>query len=178
MKTLGTVVCIGGLAAAGLALVPPANADSPMPDLDRYTTVNTDDYWVAIPTSGYNGAVSSVQFSTPAGQDCSVVINIRGMWDTATCTGPIPGVDQNTATASYMEAGKFTDSASATGQAKSKLLPAGSKVVFTRSGWTGTCAVDKAMTACVLSFDSGRPDNSTPRTPHGFVLGPENSSTF
>ncbi len=53
MKTLGTVVCIGGLAAAGLALVPPANADSPMPDLDRYTTVNTDDYWVAIPTSGY-----------------------------------------------------------------------------------------------------------------------------
>ena len=175
MKTLGTVVCIGGLAAAGLALVPPANADSPMPDLDRYTTVNTDDYWVAIPTSGYNGAVSSVQFSTPAGQNCSVVINIRGQWDIATCTGAIPGVDNNTATASYLEAGKFTDSASTPGH--SKLLPAGSKVVYTRGVWTGTCAVDQAMTACIVHTVPA-PGDSTPATPHGFVLGPDGSSTF
>ncbi len=137
--------------------------------------MKTSDYTVAIPTSGYNGAVSSVQFSTPAGQNCSVVINTRGEWDTATCTGPIPGSSHTSVAASYMEAGKFGDASSSPGQAK--LLPAGSKVVFTRGIWTGTCAVDQAMTACVVDTVSG-PGESTSRTPHGFVLGPNDSSTF
>nr|WP_237158214.1 hypothetical protein [Mycobacteroides franklinii] len=137
--------------------------------------MKTSDYTVAIPTSGYNGAVSSVQFSTPAGQNCSVVINVRGEWDTATCTGPIPGSSHTSVAASYMEAGKFGDASSSPGQAK--LLPAGSKVVFTRWIWTGTCAVDQTMTACVVDTVP-EPGESTPRTPHGFVLGPHDSSTF
>lgn len=137
--------------------------------------MKTSDYTVAIPTSGYNGAVSSVQFNTPAGQNCSVVINTRGGWDIATCTGPIPGVSHNSATASYMEAGKFVDSPSSPGQAK--LLPAGSKVVFTRGVWTGTCAVDEAMTACVVNAVPGA-GASPSESSHGFVLGPDDSSTF
>lgn len=167
--------CIGALAAAGLSFAPSAGAEPQLPDLDRYTAVKTSDYTVAIPTSGYNGAVSSVKFSTPAGQNCSVVINVRGEWDTATCTGPIPGSSHTSVAASYMEAGKFGDTSSSPGQAK--LLPAGSKVVFTRGIWTGTCAVDQAMTACVVDTVPG-PDESTSRTPHGFVLGPNDSSTF
>ncbi|MGV0627852.1 hypothetical protein ABQE43_18340, partial [Mycolicibacter minnesotensis] len=86
MVSARDVGCIGALIVGGLSLVPPAVAEPQFPDLDRYTAVNTSDYTVAIPTGGYNGAVSSVQFSTPAGQNCSVVINIRGMWDIATCT--------------------------------------------------------------------------------------------
>ncbi|ORA55225.1 hypothetical protein [Mycobacteroides franklinii] len=167
--------CIAALAAAGLSLAPSADAEPQLPDLDRYTAVKTSDYTVAIPTSGYNGAVSSVQFSTPAGQNCSVVINVRGEWDTATCTGPIPGSSHTSVAASYTEAGKFGDASSSPGQAK--LLPAGSKVVFTRWIWTGTCAVDQTMTACVVDTVP-EPGESTPRTPHGFVLGPHDSSTF
>ncbi|MBN7457949.1 hypothetical protein [Mycobacteroides abscessus] len=165
----------GTLAAIGLSLAPLAAAEPQLPDLDRYTAVTTSDYTVAIPTGGYNGAVSSVQFSTPAGQNCSVVINVRGMWDNATCTGPIPGTSHSSVAASYLEAGKFSDSVLIAEQGK--LLPAGSKVVFTRGVWRGTCAVDQAMTACVVDTVS-RPDESTSGTPHGFVLGPKESTTF
>ncbi|WP_078284639.1 hypothetical protein [Mycobacteroides chelonae] len=175
MASARALGCIGALVASGLLLAPPAVAEPQLPDLDRYTAVNTSDYTVAIPTSGYNGAVSSVQFSTPAGQNCSVVINVRGMWDIATCTGPIPGSSYSSVTASYMEAGKFGNSPPGPGQAK--LLQAGSKVVFTRGVWTGTCAVDQAMTACVVDTVPG-PGESTSRAPHGFVLGPDDSSTF
>ncbi|WP_078290482.1 hypothetical protein [Mycobacterium sp. D16R24] len=175
MASARTFGCIGALAASGLLLAPSAVAEPQLPDLDRYTAVKTSDYTVAIPTSGYNGAVSSVQFSTPAGQNCSVVINVRGMWDIATCTGRIPGSSHSSVTASYMEAGKFGNSPPSPGPAK--LLPAGSKVVFTRGVWTGTCAVDEAMTACVVETVPG-PGESTSRAPHGFVLGPEDSSTF
>ncbi|MGH3723367.1 MAG: hypothetical protein ACRDUS_04475 [Mycobacterium sp.] len=175
MASARALVCIGALGATGLSWAPSAGAEPQLPDLDRYTAVKTSDYTVAIPTSGYNGAVSSVQFSTPAGQNCSVVINVRGEWDTAKCTGPIPGSSHTSVAASYTEAGKFGDSPSSPGQAK--LLPAGSKVVFTRGIWTGTCAVDQAMTACVVDTvpESGE---STSRAPHGFVLGPDDSSMF
>ncbi|MCT7372635.1 hypothetical protein [Mycolicibacterium llatzerense] len=165
---------IGALAATALSLAPAAGAE-PLPDLDIYTAVKTADYVVAIPTSGYNGAVSSVQFSTPAGQNCSVVINTRGEWDTATCSGPIPGGSHTSVTASYMEAGSFGDAPPSPGQ--SKLLPAGSKVVFNRGVWTGTCAVDQAMTACVVNTVP-EPGEASSNTPHGFVLGPNDSSTF
>lgn len=167
--------CIGALAAAGLSFAPLAGAEPQLPDLDRYTAVKTSDYTVAIPTGGYNGAVSSVQFSTPAGQNCSVVINVRGEWDIATCTGQIPGSSHTSVAASYLEAGKFGDASSSAERAK--LLPSGSKVVFTRGVWTGTCAVDQAMTACVVDTVPG-PGESTSRSPHGFVLGPNESSTF
>lgn len=163
------------LAITGLLLAPPGGAQPQQPEWDRYTAVNTSDYTVAMPTSGYNGAVSSVQFSTPAGQKCSVVINVRGMWDNATCTGPIPGTDHTSVTASYIEAGKFDDTAPT--PARAKLLPAGSKVVFTRGVWTSTCAVDQAMTACIVTTVP-EPGQTTPSTPHGFVLGPNDSSTF
>lgn len=175
MASARAVGYIAALTATGLSLAAAANAQPQQPDWDRYTTVKTSDYTVAIPTSGYNGAVSSVQFSTPAGQNCSVVINIRGMWDTATCTGPIPGSSHTSATASYMEAGKFDDTAPRPAQAK--LLPAGSKVVFTRGVWTSTCVVDHAMTACIVNTIP-QPGQPTPNTPHGFVLGPNDSSTF
>lgn len=175
MASARALGCIAALAATGLSLTPPAGAQPPQPDWDRYTAVNTFDYTVAIPTSGYNGAVSSVQFSTPSGQNCSVVINIRGMWDTATCTGPIPGSSHTSVTASYTEAGKFDDTAPSPSQAKP--LPAGSKVVFNRGLWTGTCAVDQAMTACVVTTIP-EPGQTTPNTSHGFILGPNNSTTF
>ncbi|WP_195166625.1 hypothetical protein [Mycobacteroides abscessus] len=175
MVSTRAVGCIGALAAIGVSLAPSAFAEPQLPDLDRYPAVTTSDYTVAIPTSGYNGAVSSVQFSTPAGQNCSVVINVRGMWDNATCTGPIPGTSHSSVSASYLEAGKFGDSAFSAGQGK--LLPAGSKVVFTRGVWTGTCAVDQVMTACVVDTVP-RPGELTSGAPHGFVLGPDDSSTF
>ncbi|MGV0626271.1 hypothetical protein ABQE43_10240, partial [Mycolicibacter minnesotensis] len=90
-------------------------------------------------------------------------------------TGPIPGSSYSSVTASDVEAGKFGDSPPSPGQAKR--LPAGSKVVFTRGVWTGTCAVDEAMTACVVG-PVPRPGESTSSPPHGFVLGPEDSSAF
>jgi len=167
--------CIAALAATALSLAPPAGAQPPQPDWDHYTTVNTSDYTVAIPTSGYNGAVSSVQFSTPVGQNCSIVINIRGMWDTATCTGPIPGTNHTSVTASYLEAGTFDDTTPSPGQAK--LLPAGTKITFTRGIWTGNCAVDHTMTACIVTTTE-QPGQTTPNTPHGFTLGPNTSTTF
>ncbi|SIH25213.1 Uncharacterised protein [Mycobacteroides abscessus subsp. abscessus] len=175
MTSARALGCIATLAITGSSLAPTASAEPQLPDLDRYTEVNAADYTVAIPTSGYNGAVSSVQFSTPAGQNCSVVINTRGEWDTATCTGPIPGNSHSSVTASYTEAGKFGDTPPKPTQAK--LLPAGSKVVFTRWIWRGTCAVEQAMTACVVDTTPAAGD-STPRTPHGFILGPHDSSTF
>ncbi|MFX8910744.1 hypothetical protein ABTN03_19015, partial [Acinetobacter baumannii] len=67
MASARAVRCIGPLAGIGLLLAPPAGAQPQQPDWDRYTAVKTSDYTVAIPTSGYNGAVSSMQFSTPAG---------------------------------------------------------------------------------------------------------------
>ncbi|SLJ75860.1 hypothetical protein [Mycobacteroides abscessus] len=175
MASARAVRCIGALAGIGLLQAPPAGAQPQQPDWDRYTAVKTSDYTVAIPTSGYNGAVSSVQFSTPAGQNCSVVINIRGEWDTATCTGLIPGGSHTRVTASYLEPGKFDDAAPSPGQAK--LLPAGSKIIFTRGIWTSTCAVDQSMTACMVNTIP-EPGQTTPNTAHGFVLGPNSSSTF
>lgn len=175
MASARALGCIAALTAAGLSLAPPAGAQPQQPDWDRYTAVKTSDYTVAIPTSGYNGAVSSVQFSTPAGQNCSVVINTRGMWDTATCTGPIPGGSHTSVTASYIEAGKFDDTTPSPSQAK--LLPAGSKIIFTRGIWTSTCAVDQTMTACVVTTIP-EPSQTAPNTPHGFILGPNDSTTF
>ncbi len=175
MTSARTLGCIAALTATGLSLAPPAGAQPQQPDWDHYTTVKTSDYTVAIPTSGYNGAVSSVQFNTPAGQNCSVVINIRGEWDTATCNGPIPGGNHTTVTASYLEPARFDDTTPSPSQAK--LLPAGSKIIFTRGIWTSTCAVDKAMTACIVTTIP-EPGQTTPNTPHGFTLGPTNSTTF
>ncbi|WP_100514114.1 hypothetical protein [Mycobacteroides abscessus] len=168
-------IIIGTLTATALPFAPPAHAEPQLPDLDRYTTVKTSDYTVPIPTTGYNGAVSSVQFSTPAGQNCSIVINVRGMSDVATCTGPIPGNNHNSVAASYREPGRFADSPPNTRQ--TKLLPAGSKVIFTRAIWTGTCAVDQAMTTCVVDTVPNSGEAAT-NTSHGFILGPDNSSTF
>lgn len=96
-----TCIISGTLAAITLPIAPPAHAEPQISDLDRYTAVKTSDYTVPIPTTGYNGAVSSVQFSTPNGQNCSVVINVRGMWDAATCTGSIPGNSHSSVIASY-----------------------------------------------------------------------------
>lgn len=175
MASARALGCITALAVTCLSLTPSAGAQPQQPDWDRYTAVKTSDYTVAIPTSGYNGAVTSVQFSTPAGQNCSVVINIRGEWDTATCAGPIPGTDHTTVTASYLEPGTFDDTAPSPSRAK--LLPAGSKIIFTRGIWTSTCAVDQAMTACIVTTIP-EPAQTSSNTPHGFILGPNNSTTF
>lgn len=163
----------GSLIVGALAVAPSAGAEPPFPDLTRYTPVNTADY--AIPPSpggAYPGAQSGVVFNTPTGQACNMWINIRGMWAFANCFGPLPGVGHTGVTASTTEAGRFIDSESTAGN--HRVVPAGSKIEFTRQGWSATCAVDEAMTACVVDFD---PPGDVPAR-HGFVLGPQESWTF
>ncbi|WP_250149958.1 hypothetical protein [Mycolicibacter acidiphilus] len=158
---------------AALAIAPPAATEPQFPDLGRFTAVNAAEYGIPIPSDGpYPGAQTGVAFGTPSGQNCSIWINVRGMWAAAYCNGPIPGRSQTSVSVGTTAAGEFRDSAGS-GDGQSTLLPVGHKIEFTRRGYVGTCAADTAMTACVVDYD---PPSSPAR--HGFVLGPQESWTF
>lgn len=160
------------LVVAALAVAPSATAAPSFPGLGKYQAVDAAEYPAHYSYPSYPEAYSGVAFSTPAGQQCALTRNSRNMTLLAACDGPLPGVDQKSVSAFNNQAGAFQSYG--TGDGPYNPLPAGSKIDFADSQMSASCVVDAAMTACVVV------DNRPGVTParHGFVLGPEESSTF
>lgn len=161
---------------------PPSAAADPeqFPDLSGYTEVNSKDY---LTYSAYS--TSGVQFVTPGGPRCRLSYISKAATSMIQCWGSLPGTSHNLVGVSYPSSGgaMFADKdLSAMEQYQwmdgpgnwhdgtvspdaYKPLASHSKVTYSGEA----CAVDEAMTACVLAGQTQR---------HGFVLSPDGSWTF
>jgi hypothetical protein len=184
LRSVGVVYAAMLASVSGVTMPAAAGDPGQFPDLNSYTEVNSKDYdtYAAYATSG-------VQFTTPGGYRCRMTSNVRGGWMAGRCWGSLPGISQNSvsvgdrapATFENVDLGAMENYQVLDGAGwhektvvpdAYKLLPTGSKV--TKQGvverLSATCAVDLAMTACVIE--------DFPERRHGFVLSPQSSWAF
>jgi hypothetical protein len=177
-------LCVGAVTALAIAGAAVAVADPP--DYSGYQPVDPKPFQTY---STYGGA--GVQFSTPSGLLCRIVVISRGMFTYAMCLGSLAGVGAaseafvNTAGAAgftsasrsdFLTAQHADDTGVHTGpipDAGFSLLAAGSSITYTDSVWSGTCAVDADTTRCTVSTTNSQ---GQPTTTKSFVLGPTNST--
>jgi len=134
--------------------------------------------------STYGGA--GVQFTSPSGLLCRIVIISRGMFAYAVCLGELRGVGAadlasiNTGGAAGFSTSTRADFLSAQTVDDSgvhgttipdsgfPLLPAGSRLTYTDSVWSGTCAADADTTRCTVSATNSQGESTATKS---FVLG-------
>lgn len=176
------LVCVVAVISLTVALAPGSVA---APDYSGYQPVDPKPFQTY---HTYGGA--GVQFTSPSGLLCRLVIITRGQFAYASCLGELHGgaegsnqvwIDTGGAgtyskstrdaflTAQTVdETGVHNESISDTGF---PLLPAGSSITYTASVWSGTCAVDADTTRCTVSPTTIE-DNPT----KSFKLGPTDST--
>ncbi|GAA4384971.1 hypothetical protein GCM10023147_06190 [Tsukamurella soli] len=138
--------------------------------------------------STYGGA--GVQFTSPSGLLCRIVVISRGEFAYAQCFGALAGVGRadlasiNTGGAagfstssrsSFLTAQNVGDNGVTTEPISASGFPAlraGSSLTYTDDIWSGTCAVDAARTRCTVTAVT-----SSGTTVKSFTLGPTASTT-
>jgi hypothetical protein len=163
----------------------PVAADPPV--YAGYTAVDPEPYLTYF-TYGGDG----VQFTTPTGLMCRIVVISRGQFAYAECFGKLAGVGDSNyvevttqGAATYFkeslsqfltregadaEKGVHTEPASAT---DFRPLPAGHSITYSvQNFWSGTCAVDTDTTRCTVGFNA----QSGAKT-KSFVLSPSATTT-
>ena len=171
---------LGAASVLALASACPAAADPP--DYSSFTPVDSKPFHTF---STYGG--DGVQFTSPSGLLCRIVIISRGMFAYATCLGDLHGTDGNnlaaintggTAGFSMSTRSKYLSAQQLSGDGWHDVqvpdfpaLPAGSSLTYTTSVWSGTCAVDATTTSCTVTASSS--DHTTSKS---FVLTPTDST--
>ena len=175
---LSVAVCAAVLLAAAGA--PTAVAD---PDYGGYQPVDPKPYQTY---NTYGGG--GVQFTTPSGLMCRLVIITRGEFAYANCFGPLHGVAEGSNIASIDTRGSGTynkttrndflraETVDATGVHSISIpdtgfpvLPVGTAVTYSASVWSGTCAVDAMTTQCTVGPTADKGTKT-------FVLGPDETT--
>ncbi|KRQ31298.1 MULTISPECIES: hypothetical protein [Mycobacteroides] len=171
-------------AAILLATITAPCAAADPPDYSAYQAIDPKPFQTY---STYGGG--GVQFTSPTGLLCRIVVISRGMFAYAQCFGKLPGVEgSNKADISTTSVGsgifattkdKFLAEQTAggylasepTGESAFYPLPVGSSITYTSSVWSGTCAVDVDTTSCTVHTTLPEDDRT-----RSFVLGPTDST--
>ncbi|SHP81075.1 Uncharacterised protein [Mycobacteroides abscessus subsp. abscessus] len=181
--TLRAARGIGAAILLATITAPCAAADPP--DYSAYRAIDPKPFQTY---STYGGG--GVQFTSPTGLLCRIVVISRGMFAYAECFGKLPGAEgSNKVDISTTSGGSgiFTATTKAdflaeqtasgylasepTGESAFYPLPVGSSITYTSSVWSGTCAVDVDTTSCTVSTIPPEDDRTK-----SFVLGPTDST--
>jgi hypothetical protein len=165
------VAARAGLCAGALAGVTAPYATAAPPDYSAYRAVDPKPYETY---SRYGGG--GAQFTSPRGELCRIVVVARGNFAYVECLGDLHGAAEGNNVVTIDVQGVATSRLSKrtrqeflgstdvgpdgvtrepTGPAGFVPLPAGARLTYAFSVWSGTCAVDTASTRCTITSTTG-----------------------